>query len=92
MGKDCGSDIGKSVELISPKPTFEEDNCNTNKDLEFNEIDMSYPEFVKGLKFGDIATFRAAIKVTNLIKGKGLHFMKKILIVEGKFWVLFSVF
>ena len=43
MGKDCGSDIGKSYELISPKPTSKEDNCNTNKDLEFNEIDMAYP-------------------------------------------------
>ena len=62
MGKDCGSDIGKSVELISPKPTFEEDNYNSNKDLEFNEIDMSYPEFVKGLKFGDIATLELLSK------------------------------
>ena len=43
MGKDYGSNIGKSYELISPKPTSEEDNCNTNKDLEFNEIDMAYP-------------------------------------------------
>ena len=43
MGKDCGSNIGKSYELISPKPTSKEDNCNTNKDLEFNEIDMAYP-------------------------------------------------
>ena len=36
IGKDCGSDIGKSDELTSPKPTFEEDNCNTDKNLEFN--------------------------------------------------------
>ena len=89
MGKDCGSDIGKSDELISPKPTSEEDNCNTNKNLEFNEIDMACPELVKGLKFGDIATFRAAVKEANLIKGKDLRFMKKTVIVEGKFWVLF---
>ena len=36
IGKDCGSDIGKSDELTSPKPTFEEDNYNTDKNLEFN--------------------------------------------------------
>ena len=30
--KDCGSNIGKSDELISPKPTSEEDNYNTNND------------------------------------------------------------
>ena len=76
MGKDCGSDIGKSDELISPKPTFEEDNCNTNKNLEFNEIDMAYLELVKDLKFGDVATFREAVREANLIKGKDLHFVK----------------
>nr|POF18188.1 hypothetical protein CFP56_50723 [Quercus suber] len=52
MGKDCGSDIGKSDELISPKPTSEEDNCNTNKNLEFNEIDMACPELVKDSRAG----------------------------------------
>ncbi|KAL0003830.1 hypothetical protein SO802_011391 [Lithocarpus litseifolius] len=76
MGKDCGSDIGKSDELISPKPTSDEDNCNTNKNLEFNEIDMACPELVKGLKFGDVATFRAAVREANLIKGKDLRFVK----------------
>ncbi|KAK7845184.1 hypothetical protein CFP56_009931 [Quercus suber] len=76
MGKDCGSDSGKSDELISPKPTSEEDNCNTNKNLEFNEIDMACPELVKGLKFGDVTTFREAVREANLIKGKNLHFVK----------------
>nr|POE95972.1 hypothetical protein CFP56_47065 [Quercus suber] len=76
MGKDCGSDIGKSDELISPKPTSEEDKCNTNKNLEFNEIDMACPELVKGLKFGVVATFRAAVREANLIKGKDLRFVK----------------
>ena len=76
MGKDCGSNIGKSDELISPKPTSEEDNYNTNKNLEFNEIDMACPELVKGLKFGDVATFREAVREANLIKGKDLCFVK----------------
>ncbi|KAF3954355.1 hypothetical protein CMV_020285 [Castanea mollissima] len=76
MGKDCGSDIGKSDELISPKPTSEEDNCNTNKNPEFNEIDMACPGLVKGLKFGDVATFRAVVREANLIKGKDLRFVK----------------
>ena len=37
---------------------------------------MAYPELVKGLKFGDVATFREAVREANLIKGKDLHFVK----------------
>ena len=77
MGKDCGSDIGKSDELTSPKPTSEVDNCNSDKNLEFNEIDTACPELVKGLKLGDVANFRAAVREANLIKGKDLRFVKK---------------
>ena len=62
--KISGYDIGKS------------DNCNTNKNLEFNETDMAYLELVKGLKFGDVATFREAVREANLIKGKDLRFVK----------------
>ena len=37
---------------------------------------MAYPELVKGLKFGDVATFREAVREANLIKGKDLRFVK----------------
>ena len=37
---------------------------------------MAYPELVKGLKFGDVATFKEAVREANLIKGKDLRFVK----------------
>ena len=37
---------------------------------------MTCPELVKGLKVGDVATFREAVREANLIKGKDLRFVK----------------
>jgi hypothetical protein len=73
---DYNSDMGRSDILVSPVPSDEECEITSSPGHEFHSVDMGDPVLELEMKFPDIRTFREAIRMFNLKRGKDITFKR----------------
>jgi hypothetical protein len=70
--------MGKSDILISSVASDEEVEIPSARGSEFHSVDLGDPTSELEMKFPNIQTFREAVKVFNLKRGKDITFKKKV--------------
>jgi hypothetical protein len=73
---DYNSDMGRSDILVLPVPSDEECEITSAPGSEFHSVDMGDPVLGLEMKFPDIQTFREAVRMFNLKRGKDITFIR----------------
>ncbi|XP_062166992.1 uncharacterized protein LOC133873286 [Alnus glutinosa] len=73
---DTNSDMGRSDIFVSPVASDEEVEIPSARRSEFHSIDLGDPTLELEMKFSNIQTFREAVRVFNLKRGKDITFKR----------------
>jgi hypothetical protein len=73
---DNNSDMARSDILVSLVASDEEVENSESRGSEFHSVDLGDPSLEVKMRFPDIQTFREAVRVFNLNRGKDITFKK----------------
>jgi hypothetical protein len=68
--------MARSDILVSPVASDEEVENSESRGSEFHAVDLGDPSLEVKMRFPDIQTFREAVRVFNLNRGKDITFKK----------------